>query len=308
MRIYDRVCIALTNKCTAACEMCCYECSPQKDSHLTYEVVSDLIDQIEMIGGINDINITGGEPFLYYDELKQIISKATQEGFNVTCLTNSFWCDEYEYVIKRLKELKALGLKEIYTSMDVFHREYISPNKVANLLKASKEIGLACGLNILCVKSRNQELFSILEELGDAIFNVKVSVFPLNVVGKQEELIQKNDVADEVSISQLKCKFNRVLLINYDGDVYPCCSNYIKAIPCLKVGNIYEASIKDIVHSVTKKFPFGKIIMNGICNIAGVVKENNLMTLDDTYIDGCQLCKDIFSKEHVTEELKKLLG
>lgn len=47
--------------------------------------------------------------------------------------------------------------------------------------------------------------------------------------------------------------------------------------------------------------------MKGICSIAEVVKENNLMTLDETYIDGCQLCKDIFSKEHVTEELKKLL-
>lgn len=68
-----------------------------------------------------------------------------------------------------------------------------------------------------------------------------------------------------------------------------------------------EASIKDIVHSIPKQFPFGKIIMKGICSIAEVVKENNLMTLDETYIDGCQLCKDIFSKEHVTEELKKLL-
>lgn len=70
MLIHNNAVITFTNKCTASCSSCCFDCSPKRNMHLNLDVVLTAIDGLSALG-IKVLLLSGWEPFIYYDELLQ---------------------------------------------------------------------------------------------------------------------------------------------------------------------------------------------------------------------------------------------
>jgi hypothetical protein len=73
------------------------------------------------------VHLTGGEPFLYWEHLLEIMQKAKSQGLGKVDLieTNGFWATSAEIATKRLKTLDELGMQRLKISTDPFHQEFV---------------------------------------------------------------------------------------------------------------------------------------------------------------------------------------
>jgi MoaA/NifB/PqqE/SkfB family radical SAM enzyme len=80
-KIWRSAGLLLTYKCNCACEFCYYNCSPEKGGLMPVDTAISAWQSLKILAGDNaKIHITGGEPFLYWDHLRQILEQAQRQN------------------------------------------------------------------------------------------------------------------------------------------------------------------------------------------------------------------------------------
>ena len=135
--------LMLTYRCPAACEFCYYNCGPDKDGLMPVETALGAWQSLKSLAGQNaKVHITGGEPFLYFDRLAELMTQA--QKLNLTPLdmieTNGFWATDKKIILNQLKLLDAAGMKKLKISWDPFHAEYIDIEPVKRLAETAEEL------------------------------------------------------------------------------------------------------------------------------------------------------------------------
>jgi len=95
-----------------------------------------------LAGDSAKIHITGGEPFLYWDHLQEILEQAQKQNLGKVDLieTNGFWATSEKIVRQRLKRLDELGMNRFKVSTDPFHQQYVDIEPVRRLADIASEI------------------------------------------------------------------------------------------------------------------------------------------------------------------------
>ncbi len=135
--------LLLTYKCNCACEFCYYNCSPEKNGLMSVDMAISAWQSLRVLAGDDArIHITGGEPFLYWDQLQQILEQAIRLNLGKVDLieTNGFWATGEEVVRQRLKILDKLGMRRLKISTDPFHQEFVDIEPVRRLARIAMEI------------------------------------------------------------------------------------------------------------------------------------------------------------------------
>lgn len=135
--------LMLTYRCNAACEFCYYHCSPQKGGLMPVETCLAAWESLKTLAGdAAKIHLTGGEPFLYWDHLIEILRKARERRLGPIDLieTNGFWAADDQIVAERLAVLTSLGMERLKVSVDPFHQEYVDIEPVNRLASMAIEI------------------------------------------------------------------------------------------------------------------------------------------------------------------------
>ena len=96
----------------------------------------------ELAGENANIHITGGEPFLYWEQMIGILQEAKKQKLTPVDMieTNGFWAVDEKIIEDRLKTLDELGMNRLKISCDPFHQEYVDIEPVRRLAKAAKEL------------------------------------------------------------------------------------------------------------------------------------------------------------------------
>jgi MoaA/NifB/PqqE/SkfB family radical SAM enzyme len=134
--------LMLTYKCNAACEFCYYHCSPHKGGLMPAETCLDAWRSLKILAGDEaKIHLTGGEPFLYWDHLVEILKEGQKQNLGPVDLveTNGFWATDDRLIADRLYTLVALGVQRLKISVDPFHQEYVDIESAGRLAAAAKE-------------------------------------------------------------------------------------------------------------------------------------------------------------------------
>ena len=135
--------LLLTYKCNCICEFCYYHCDPDKGGLMPVETAINAWQSLEILAGdAARIHITGGEAFLYWDHLQDVLQRAKSEGLGKVDLieTNGFWATSGQIVSRRLKRLDELGMHRFKISTDPFHQEYVDMEPVRRLAGMAMEI------------------------------------------------------------------------------------------------------------------------------------------------------------------------
>lgn len=135
--------LLLTYKCNAACEFCYYNCSPQKGGLMPVETCVAAWRSLRTLAGDQaKIHLTGGEPFLYWDHLVEILTEAKRQALGPIDLieTNGFWAKDDRLAADRLNVLTELGVQRLKISVDPFHQEYVDIEPARRLASRAKEI------------------------------------------------------------------------------------------------------------------------------------------------------------------------
>ena len=135
--------LMLTYKCNCACEFCYYNCNPDKGGLMPVDTAISAWRSLEILAGENaKIHITGGEPFLYWDHLLEILEQGQRQNLGKVDLieTDGFWATNDKIVRQRLKKLDELGMNRFKVSTDPFHQRYVDIEPVRRLAGIANEI------------------------------------------------------------------------------------------------------------------------------------------------------------------------
>ena len=135
--------LLLTYKCNCECEFCYYNCSPRQGGLMSVDTAIGAWKSLKILAGDEGrIHITGGEPFLYWERLEEILERAKIEKLGEADMveTNGFWASDEKLMERRLKKLRELGIRRLKISCDPFHQEYVDIELVRRLAAAAKQI------------------------------------------------------------------------------------------------------------------------------------------------------------------------
>jgi len=135
--------LMLTYRCTAACRFCYYYCAPQAGGLMSTDTAIAGWEGLKRIAADNaKIHITGGEPFLYFDRLADILQQAhrLKLGGLDSVETNAAWGENEHELAEKLKFLDAVGMGRLKISWDPFHEEFVDIHHVRRLAVIGKKI------------------------------------------------------------------------------------------------------------------------------------------------------------------------
>jgi MoaA/NifB/PqqE/SkfB family radical SAM enzyme len=242
--------LMLTYKCNCACEFCYYNCCPDKGGLMPVDTAISAWESLKVLAGDNTkIHITGGEPFLYWDNLLEILEQAQKLNLGKVDLieTNGFWATSEKIVRQRLKKLGELGMNRFKVSTDPFHQEYVDIEPVRRL--AEMAIGILGPERVLVrwrkylenpIDVKNLSPVELEQQYINAIKDYPCR-FTGRAGGKLAELLASKSIE---SLAGMNCKLNflaaKGVHIDPFGSVFSgTCSGII-------VGNVNRSPLEDI--------------------------------------------------------------
>lgn len=277
----DSITINVTNNCNLSCSYC-FE-SSKSEAMMSFETAKEIIDKsyrdIPKEIGVFTINLFGGEPFLNWKLIKQIIDYTNLKKYNVrygvttnmTILTEEIIdyiddndimllvsidgikeihdknrCNSYDIVIKNFKTLIDRGLDHLIEA-----RMTITPNNVKYLTEGVESI-VDLGINNICPMFATDLKWSEDDlELATKSY-IDLMSYYISVLNKESERNISIRLVDDVIINSLEpvitdsaiCPIGNHKWCSFDtnGDIYPChqCPTTTnKELKDMLIGNIY---------------------------------------------------------------------
>ena len=306
------------NACNLRCKYC-FTNSPKGDhvkEYLDIKAIERLADEADELGYF-EFDLQGGELLLQPDKLFSVLEAIKPERFYLYLTTNGYYLDEK--MAKKLADYKVSRVSVSIDSMDEKIHDEIrgrkeSWKKAIAALEHVKKAGMDPYLNItvgrynantdhfkkLLDYSKQKRYKTLLnvavpagmwQKMDDIICNDEDRIY-LKKIRKEYKNLVRNiwNPFDKNHEKILGCTTVNRLYITPIGDVLVC--PYVH----IKIGNIFEQSLKEIV-----KFGFSIKYFNNhsdLC-LAGEDKEfiKKFMTKDGQTIFKPAQAKEIFSKE-----------
>lgn len=290
--------IMLTYKCTASCALCYYNCSPQSGGLISIQNAIDIWQGlIDLAGGNARVHLTGGEPFLYYDLVKDILRLADKNSLTPldSLETNGYWAVDDKIVESRLIELDRMGMERLKVSWDPFHAEYIPESNIRRLVDiGSRVLGdsrlqvrwgsyLQQAVNISDLDEK-QKIGMFIKAMGD---------YPVRITGRAAEKLGDavaDKTVEEISDKTCKNSFLSAKGIHVDpyGNVFSgLCSGIV-------IGNINDKSLVEIWQKFDPENSdiTGTLFRHGPVGLLDQAVMLGYKTRD-FYAGKCHLCTDI---------------
>ncbi len=251
--------IITMHQCTAACEHCCFTCSPKVTKAIPYERMQKLIDEAREIPSISVIVFTGGECFLLKDKLDALIERAHSYGYTTRCVTNGYWATSRRTAEMRVKKLVDAGLNEVNFSTGTFHSRYVPVDYIINGAYACYNAGIRTLINAELFNESTFDINAILQhpDLVDHInqkqITVQRNVWIDNKGETQLTHLAEHSRFNEKLKSGCKTALN-VLSVTPDLDLVACCGLHLERIPDLHLGSIANVTLKSLIKETPDDF------------------------------------------------------
>ncbi len=106
----NRVEFVVTNLCTGQCKHCSVGHKIKETGHIQYERMKHILDKLCKRFSIQSVMCFGGEPLLYYNEVKEIMREAS--GCNIPkrqLITNGYFNKDPQVIRQAVIALKDAG-------------------------------------------------------------------------------------------------------------------------------------------------------------------------------------------------------
>jgi MoaA/NifB/PqqE/SkfB family radical SAM enzyme len=269
--------LLLTYRCTYECDHCFVWSSPKAEATMPLAMALDAVDQAHALGTVKEIYVEGGEPFLLYPVMLEIIRHAARLGLQTGIVTNGYYATTIEDAVVYLEQLKEAGLTSLSVSDDIFHSgENETDTPAQRTAEAARRLGIKVGT--ICIQPpqavHEAHLKGTPIEGGEVRFR-----------GRAIEKLITDDLPRYSWESFRECPdedFIEISRLHLDpfGWLYPCQG--------IVVGNLRKQKLADVVRNYDPaSHPvIGPLLRGGP---AELVRAHDL-PLRGEYCDACHLC------------------
>ena len=318
---FGRVGITYSLRCNASCSFCAVKSGPENKERMSLGTAIRCIHQVAENSFFKEIKITGGEPFLFYQNLATLIEEVQKAGLNSSVITNGFWAETEEIALRKLECLVKKGLKEINYSADAYHQKFIPIERLRNAFRATKSVGLS--IIIYYVEGAHSEPCSaFLKKLDLPIQRVKlINADETYKISKLEGDLQTLTFGDQIIVrktfitpagrgkdcrsdlllfplkefSEVPCpEIGRSYMIMPNLSVFACCSGYLPHR--LRVGKLSRESFAKAVERSDGDILLRVLRERGVLFLYRKVRERGLFLGSRSYAGMCHLCNDLLNR------------
>lgn len=309
-RMHRVLSLYITNKCNILCGHCGVESGPQESTLLTLEEVLVHISALSSSGIVEAIHVSGGEPFLYQDEMRRIARCGLTAGVQVAVNTNGFWGRHSARAGVMLDSMA--GLSQIILSTDAYHEPFLSLEIVRNAAQVALSRDLLVDIYVCTPAGRRTEFVDRLELcLGEELLaQVPVVVTTLETGGRADFIPEAHWRQTSEGLPSGRCDLVNRPVILEDGDVLACCNTTVakrcKHSPLI-VGNTHREPLPEILHRAREDNLLQAIRCFGPRFLAERLEPDERAQLNREYREGdiCALCSDIMSDPHLGEAARR---
>ncbi len=306
--------LIVTDRCNASCRHCGFSAGPGKKSVMPLVQAREYLQVTNSHKSALLISYTGGEPFLYYDYLKEIISSAASRGFYGEVVTNSFWADNVTKAQEILHDLRTLGVINFVTSLDDFHAEFINPEYVKTAVSIASELGYNVTVKVTGLELPGTTYTSarVKEFLAVPVKNIKIiSQYPVPAGRAAEQAAAgivggkkfRKDVQRQKPYGRCSTVI-RFPSINPDGEVYPCCGFGEKH---RLLGNTNDTPLSEILINMQRNLFLNMLAYEGPVKLLDSARAYLRKTPRDDFGNICEACNYILGDADVTAAVGRVL-
>ena len=303
--------LLMTFKCQVQCPHCIIEAGPHRTEEMSFDEVSDWIDQIVAYrnGHIQVLSLTGGEPFYNIKTLEAITNYAGEQGLLVSAVTNAFWAASLEAAVYLLEKLPALQMIQIST--DVYHQQSIPFMRVKNAIEAAEICEVPYTLSVCTDNDQDPDYLKImsdLEELADPRAIFTAITFQAGRALKRAGSHNYEMRADPPIGS---CGAGGAPIIFPDGRVIACIGPIVdlKNEHPLMLGNLHQDTLEQILDQAELNTILHAIRLWGPKRLIRILQEAGLDNeVPQTFIKDsvCHTCYELMANPTIVDFLMEL--
>ena len=310
--MFTKLAIGLTDKCTAACDMCCFGCSPKGEMHLETDLIKDVTLQASRIEGIRAIGFTGGEPLIYFDQVLECCRYAKSLGLHITINSNGFWGANEERANEMAAALQKAGVALISFSADKYHQQYVPIEHLKAAIRATLRAGMLGNISVMETND-SDNIVKMTEALRPEIYQIELAYHPMLPIGKALETTAEGEYIKNFDSKYAKCTFAGMVHLNFDGNYYMCCSQFCKEIPPINLGSAKEVKLQDLEQKILTNDYLYVMLRNGLTWYIDLARELGF-EIPSYLCSPCHCCYFVFrnheflekSRERVKQEAGRL--
>jgi Radical SAM superfamily/4Fe-4S single cluster domain len=301
-----RLGIVLTARCNASCSHCSKGYGPHRTEHISKDDLFRIMDEAAAIddGQPLTFDLTGGEPFLDFDLLVEVVFHGSQLGAEVSCVTNAFWARNDELAEAKLKTLRESGLSALSVSVSKFHQEFVPLHRVCTALRTAKELGIWTELKG-AITTSDLEPGGPLSEWADTLEATWISIFPILPHLRDGAALPDREYYREVGLPPHRCPGDLVC-VDFDGVARSCCT-LRGGDPFLVVGDIHRMSLQEI-HATFLHAGKQRILRDSgpIAFARGAIAAGLGDRLRKSYAGPCDLCLHVQSDPQLRQVAEEM--
>jgi hypothetical protein len=283
--------------CPLKCDFCCHTTEVVGPGRACPENITPVVLAFATQPAVERFAFTGGDPFLYIDELLSIMSAARDAGVTqpFQIVTSGFWAKSGEATDILLGDLRSLGMDFLCLSYDKQHARWVSPQQVRWIADACSHHDVRLSIHGI-FWTPGEKVEDLLPDLpGVPMFSELVVS-----IGRARAKVGEQPRYGRPDEDKYTCRQPRRydITVYPNGDVYPCCSGGFNKEAKLLCGNAFTDSAEQILAGVFGNFHARIAKEIGFNTLYSHVQE----TAPDLFpklpsfssVDSvCQICRDL---------------
>ena len=280
------------------CNIRCSHCVARDDSSPPMKMELDQAKQIleEMAdAGVGGISFTAGEPFIYFEDLLDLVGVCQNNRMYSRVVTNAFWAESLEKARHYAELLAKHGICQVRLSYSRWHQEHVARENIVHAARACNESGIDYYVSFVTDFSREDDTNE--EFLRDN--GLKYFPEPVIYSGRAESFSRKKLQTD---YQENRCSMNPYLAP--DLSMYGCCDagTHFTTTNFFYLGSLKESSVEQLLSKNETSPLYNCIRSMGISTIASFtgLKAREIITYHK-----CDLCKELFDNKEMLAKLEE---
>nr|WP_281406139.1 radical SAM protein [Mesorhizobium sp. B1-1-7] len=290
--------IYLTNRCNMRCAHCCVNSGPQERSRVDLATLLPQFADLANAGAIMAIHVSGGEPFLFPDDIRAIAAIGNLARIPVAVNTNGFWGRQVSKAELLLRSMP--GVTQLIFSADTFHEKFLDTRHLRTGIAVALSLGIRIKVTVCTEAGLRTEYVKELENSfgTDLLSQMEFVVVPVEPGGRASALKEAYWRPDLRELPPGRCDVINRPVVMENGDVLAC-ANTVTASRTdgnyLKIGNIREKKLSAILDDGKSSNFVRAMRVLGPKFLADQLPSQDRSKLRAFYPkdDICQLCEDL---------------
>jgi organic radical activating enzyme len=299
--------LVTTYTCTAACEQCCFGCTPSSEGRLSLEQMTDAIRQAKAsFPALRLVVFTGGECFLLKADLLAAIGEASEANLLTRCVTNGYWGKSARKAQDIARNLRLAGLTELNFSTGKDHQKWVPFSSVLNAVSAALDQNIVTLVTIERDASDSTvetDIFSnpvVIDLLSTRATHFRVQV------NAWMPFTQNAERRNSAGAATGPCPqlFENVVVTPH-AQVSACCGLTYEHIPEMILGSLERGRLREVYESQANDFLKTWLRVEGP---AGIVRSVLPTQVAEQHVDSCDHICQLCALVHQDAEIRSSIA